>query len=233
VSNHAAYDSHPANGLPTVIIDPGHGGVDEGTKYYGLAEKEISLDVALRLERILSGYHFPVLLTRRDDHYVPLAERVATANQVDQSLFISIHFNQSTVGNVTGVETFYADQKLPPPDDWTWIGIFSRVEQEPLDNGETLAGYIQTTMTRRLGAMDRGMKSRSLYVIRHTRMPAVLVECGFISNPMENQLLKNVDYRERIANALAEGIMTYEATQFPAIPVQKLASAFPSPTPKN
>lgn len=215
----------PTDALPTVVIDPGHGGNDEGTEYYHLAEKDLTLDVGLRLEKTLQSLNFPTVLTRRDDHYVALSERVAVANKLDHAIFVSIHFNSSSASAISGVETYFADQKLPPSQDWTWIGFFSRADEPQLDNGESLAGAIQAALVTRLNAPNRGIQGRALYVVRHTRVPAVLVEGGFISNPFESELLRNDEYRQRMANAIAEGIVSYERTVRPALPPSKLASS--------
>jgi N-acetylmuramoyl-L-alanine amidase len=212
----------PASGPPTVIIDPGHGGIDDGTKYFGLAEKDVTLDVAQRLERILKSVRVETVLTRRDDVYVSLPDRAEIANLVagtnSNVIFVSIHFNQSAVESVDGIETYYADKKIPPPTDWTWIGFFDRPEDEELDRGENLAADIQSALVARMMETNRGIKSRSLFVTRHTRMPAVLVEGGFLSNKIENQSLRNDSYRERIAQGIATGILSYIQTMHPAIP---------------
>lgn len=226
-----ASDTHkilPVNGLPMVIIDPGHGGIDDGTKYYGLAEKDVTLDVAQRLEQLLKEVRVETVLTRRDDVYVSLPERVEIANRVGDTnsnvIFISIHFNQAAVESVDGIETYYADQKIPQATDWTWVGFFNRPEDEELDNGENLAADVQNALVSRMLVTNRGIKSRSLFVVRHTRMPAVLVEGGFLSNKIENQLLRNDGYRERIAQGLAAGILTYMQNMHPPVP-PRLASA--------
>jgi N-acetylmuramoyl-L-alanine amidase len=214
----------PGNGPPTVIIDPGHGGIDDGTKYFGLAEKDVTLDVGERLERILKGLRVETVMTRRDDVYVSLPDRAEIANTVaannSNAIFVSIHFNQSAVESVGGIETYYADKKIPPPTDWTWVGFFDRPEDEELDRGENLAADIQSAMVSRMMETNRGIKSRSLFVTRHTRMPAVLVEGGFLSNKIENQLLRNDAYRDRIAQGLAAGILDYIQTTHPVIPMR-------------
>ncbi len=218
----------PANGPPTVIIDPGHGGIDDGTKYYGLAEKDVTLDVAQRLEKLLKALRVNTVLTRRDDVYVSLPARVEMANDLAETnsnvIFVSIHFNQSSVESVDGIETYYADQKIPPATDWTWVGFFNHPEDNSLDSGENLAADMQSAMVSRMMLTNRGIKARSLYVVRHTRMPAVLVEGAFLSNKVENQLLRNDGYRDRIAEGLASGIVNYLRTMQPA-PTQHLASA--------
>ena len=212
------------NPLPTVILDPGHGGKDDGASGNGLIEKSLSLDVALRIEQILKPYGFPVILTRRDDTFVPLEERAAIANKIQNGIFVSIHFNHAKDRVSTGVETFYAPAKVPPDDNWTWAGFFNKPDAPPLDNGETLAGFIQASLVLRLEAVNRGIKSRELYVVRHTRCPAVLVEGGFINNPLEAAMISNGEYRQRIASAVAEGIMSYQKTRpQPVAPPTKLA----------
>ena len=218
----------PGQGPPTVVIDPGHGGIDDGTKYFGLAEKTMTLDVAQRLERILEADKIKAVLTRRQDVYVSLPERAEIANSVAATnsdvIFVSIHFNQSSVESVDGIETYYADKKIPPAADWTWVGFFDRPEDEELDRGQSLAADIQTALVSRMMTTNRGIKSRSLFVTRHTRMPAVLVEGGFLSNKNENQQLRDDPYRERIAEGIAAGILAYVKTMHPAVKPQTAAA---------
>jgi len=220
--------TQPVSSLPTVVIDPGHGGNDDGCKGHGLLEKHVCLDVGLRLEKMLKSYNFPTVLTRRDDRYVSLSDRVAQANKHEEALFVSIHFNSATMGSISGVETFYAHEKVPQEADWMWMGFFSKAAAStPPDRGETLAGFIQAALVMKLDSANRGIKTKCLYVVRHTRMPAVLVEGGFLSNAMEAQLLTNADYRDRLAAAVAEGIVSYQRTR-PRGAVPSLAGANPS-----
>jgi N-acetylmuramoyl-L-alanine amidase len=210
--------------FPTVVIDAGHGGKDEGARGNGLREKDLSLDVALRVEKLLNTFNFPTLLTRRDDTYVSLAERASIANRLDDAVFVSIHFNHASDTSSTGVETFYATEKVPPESAWTWIGFFSKPEPVSTDLGEDLAGYVQTSLISRTDATNRGIKQRPLYVVRHTRCPAVLVEGGFLNNPLDAQLVSNAEYRERLARAIAEGVMAYQKNRpQPEKPPAKLA----------
>jgi N-acetylmuramoyl-L-alanine amidase len=218
----------PGQGPATVVIDPGHGGIDDGTKYFGLAEKTATLEVARHLQQLLEAQKIKTVLTREQDVYVSLPERAEIANMVaganNNVIFVSIHFNQSAVESVDGIETYYADKKIPPPMDWTWVGFFDRPEDEELDRGASLAADIQSALVPRMMTENRGIKSRSLFVTRHTRMPAVLVEGGFLSNKVENANLRNDAYVERIAEGIAAGIMTYIKTMHPAIPM-KMAAA--------
>lgn len=211
-------------GLPTIVIDPGHGGRDEGARGNRMREKDYTLDLAWRVERKLKTLNFPTLLTRRNDQYLSLSERVSIANREPDSIFVSLHFNAARQSGIAGVETFYANVKEPPEEGWKFMGLFAREEPEELDTGETLAAYIQTALVSKLTAENRGIKSRDLYVIRHTRAPAVLIEAGFISNGIEATLLKNADYRDRIAAAIAEGVALYQKTR-------TLPEATPAPEP--
>lgn len=199
--------------FPTVIIDPGHGGNDDGARVRGLVEKRLTLDVSLRIEKLLKQYNFPVVLTRRDDSYVGLAQRAAIANKIEHSIFVSIHFNQSFSVQSSGIETFYATEKVAPEAEWNWMGVFSKPTPPGTDNGENLAGYIQAALILRTDLPNRGIRPRPLHVVRHTRSPAVLVECGFMSNAMEARLMANESYRELLARAVAEGILTFQKSR--------------------
>src|SRR5581483_2776972 len=112
-----------------------------------LAEKDMTLDVAGRLQQLLNHAHVATVLTRHEDVYVSLPERVEIANRLAESnsnvIYVSIHFNQSAVESVDGIETYYADQKIPPATDWTWIGFFDHPDNDQLDLGENLAADVQ------------------------------------------------------------------------------------------
>lgn len=198
----------PNTTLPAVVIDAGHGGKDEGAKSRGVLEKDLTLDLALRLERILNARGISTVQTRTEDLFVPLPERAAIANRVKgPAVFVSIHFNQGSGRDIAGIETFYADSKVPPAEDWTWVGFFSR--PEPPDSGEELAAQVQIAAVLKTGARDRGIRARHLYVTRHTRLPAILVEGGFITNRMESTLLGENQYADRLAGGIADGIETW------------------------
>lgn len=197
----------PGAGFPIVVLDAGHGGRDDGAHANGLQEKDLTLDVITRADKLLKQFGFETVLTRTDDSYVALPERTAIANRIDNSIFVSVHFNHASRG--TGVETFYASEKVPPENEWTWIGFFNKPAPLPDDSSEALAGFIQASLVMRTEATNRGIRGRPLYVIRHTRSPAVLVECGFISNAFEARLIANEEDPERMAKAIAEGVMSY------------------------
>ena len=215
--------------LPTIVIDAGHGGQDPGAKSNGLVEKDLTLDMAFSVEKQLEMNGFRTFLTRKDDTFVSLPDRAEKANKFDHSLFVSIHFNNSVSSSASGLETFYASQKVAPEPDWSWVGFFTkRKPLEALDTGENLAGLVQTALVTRTEASNRGAKGRAFYVIRHTRAPAVLVEGGFLSNPFEAQLIANAEYRERLASAIVEGVVQFSKTMpKPGRPATQLAKASP------
>ncbi len=193
---------------PTIVIDAGHGGNDDGAKSKGVIEKVVTLDLAERLETALRRRGFPTVQTRIDDRYVALEERVATANrQEGATLFVSLHFNQAGGKGINGIETFYAtNKKLRPiqPKGWKWIGFFNPPESP--DCGEYLAADVQSAVVAKTGARNRGIRARNLYVIRRTRGPAILIEGGFMSNTMEGYLLGSPDYMNRLAEGITDGI---------------------------
>lgn len=194
--------------FPMIVIDPGHGGNDVGGRSNGLVEKEITLDVAKRVNELLTRSGFDTKLTRTDDEYLSLEERAQVANSFDDAVFVSIHFNLDRSRDSSGVESYYARQKSPPEQDWAFIGFFGAPAME-LDSGEDLAASIQDAVSRRTEARNRGIRAGNLYVVRNVKWPAVLVEGGFMSNPMEAKLLESGDYRDRMARGIAEGVMTY------------------------
>jgi len=208
---------------PIIIIDPGHGGNDEGATGYDLKEKDLALDVAMRLEGQLQKSGHTTVLTRRTDVYVPLPDRVNIANQYDHSLFVSIHFNQSRGTPASGVETYYAYQKLSPDFMWTGMNLLITPSTLQLSQGKDLAGAIQNSIAGSVPVINRGVKAATLFVISNVRNPAVLVEGGFVSNSFDAQQLKNLDYRDRLAAAIADGIINFETQQKPS--VIKLAKA--------
>lgn len=169
-----------------VVLDPGHGGRDNGTRWAGVREKDLNLDVAKRVERILRTNGVATYLTRRSDYYLSLSTRASRANRYRDSVYVSIHFNAAANRSATGIETFYLSA-----------------------NGRRLGYQIQNRMVSRLGTKNRGLKKRGFAVLRKTHGPAVLVECGFLSNSWERSRCKSTRYRQRVAQAIADGILYY------------------------
>jgi N-acetylmuramoyl-L-alanine amidase len=200
------------NGLPTVVVDAGHGGHDGGAARNGVLEKNLTLDTALRVEKKLRALGFPVVLTRRDDRFMELGERSDIANRFPHALFVSIHFNDNVAATGEGVETFYAGDKAPVAEEgWSVAGLFRATpEPSPADNGMAFAQTVQTAVVGALGVTDRGVKSARYAVVRHTRCPAVLVEGGFINNPAQAKQIAQPAYREKLAAAIVNAVVTYQ-----------------------
>lgn len=171
-----------------VVIDPGHGGIDPGSSAFGLVEKELVLDLAFRLEKILNSKGYTTDLTRRTDVYIELADRAEMANIKPNTVFISLHFNAHSDRSISGTETLY------------WPGS---------DTGRELASYIQSELGRRLVTRNRGFKPERLKVLEKTQATAVLVECGFISNRWESQRCGAEWFRQIVAEEIAQGIIRY------------------------
>lgn len=185
-----------------IVIDPGHGGQDPGAQYGGIKEKDINLDIALRLREILTARGCSVLLTREEDKdfFLPnfvlgrmakqaeLSQRVRMASMNQADIFISVHANSYPAGSSYGMETYYHVKSLA---------------------GKELADLIQTELKKVQPDNKRKAKSGDYYLLNQTQMPAVLVEVGFLSNAKERKLLQNTTYQEQIAEAISAGIEVY------------------------
>lgn len=186
-----------------VIIDPGHGGTDPGaiSTLLKMKESELVLDVSHRLNKLLQDAGFRTYMTRSTDTFITLQDRVGVANQLKGDLFVSVHANAVGRAEVNGIENLYYPSENNPND--------SR------DN-KRLAQIFQTEMTTRLGAHSRGIVPREqIYVLRETKMPAVLTEMGFLTNPDEEKKLSTDAYRQRVAESLFNSIVKYfEETKF-------------------
>src|SRR6266566_38357 len=168
----------------TVVIDAGHGGHDRGgIPGQRIAEKVMTLDVAQRLRNVLQASGYRVVMTRDSDVFVPLGTRVAIANSYRDAIFVCIHFNAARRGSASGIETyFYSSQSLP------------------------LASAIHYYVAGGGPSSNRGVRRRGFYVLRKTTVPAVLVECGFLTNPTEGEYVQTVSYRQKLAEEIAAGV---------------------------
>ena len=227
---------HFGPGVVAVVIDPGHGGVDSGAIALGLQEKALTLDVALRVAQALEGRGIHVRMTRTSDQAVSLEDRVRIANGTPGAIFVSIHFNDALGTDrgpsyhASGVETYYSEHKqVGTAGDWLWTSLFGGRSAGPAGErdslawaaheGALLADAIQGSLVLATSAADRGTKERALYVTRRVRGPAVLVEGGFISHPTEAKHLGEPAYRQKLAEAIAGGIIKYlQTTGRPAAP---------------
>jgi N-acetylmuramoyl-L-alanine amidase len=200
-----------ADAFALAVIDPGHGGQDSGTMKTGMVEKELTLDVAHRVERLLQERGLATLLTRGDDTYISLAERVATANDQAECVFVSIHFDEAQRSAAAGIETYYAARKTSlPARVASWLPFLQRASLEPASvESQSLATFIQEALVTRTQAVNRGTRPEQFFVLANVRHPAVLVEGGFLTNKDDVTKLANSDYREQIAAAIADGIVRY------------------------
>lgn len=220
--------------LGRVVIDAGHGGHDTGTiGPNGLMEKDLVLDVALRLGKLISKQlGAEVIYTRSGDVFIPLEERTQIANEQKADLFISIHANSSPERSATGVETYYfnltSDTRgldLASRENATSASSISdlndllhkAVLQTKLEESREFAQSVQSslwTASRRLNSRskDRGVRQAPFVVLIGATMPSILAEIGFVSNPHDARLLKRGDQRQRIAEALFKGISQYANT---------------------
>jgi N-acetylmuramoyl-L-alanine amidase len=193
-----------------VVLDPGHGGQDSGAMCGTILEKDLTLDIAQRVDRLLQAQGLATLMTRVGDSYVSLQDRVAVTNRTRDCIFVSIHFNEGKK-IVGGVETYYAEhQATPAPRLVSWIPFFQGPAAEsPTLASQSLARFIQEAMVARTKAADRGTKAEQFFVIANVGAPAVLVEAGFLSNKDDIAKLESADYRDQMAAAISEGILRY------------------------
>ena len=176
-----------------VVIDPGHGGKDPGavSPKRALKEKDLVLDVSLRLTKLLEDAGFTTIMTRTDDTYIGLYERTEMANGIGADIFVSVHFNAHPDSKIDGVQTLYNG------------------EDTKRDN-KSFAKIVQEEMLKELGATNRNIVDRSkLVVIRETKMPAVLAELAFLTNAQEEEKAATEEYRQKCAQALFNGITRY------------------------
>lgn len=173
-------------GVKRVVIDAGHGGSDCGAIRNGINEKDITLDVSKKVEALLKKQGYQVTMTRTNDIYVSLADRVAISEKNAPDIFVSIHVNSSTRPEITGIETHY-------------------YHQESLN----LAQTVHSSLASKIKSNNRGLFKSKFYVINHTTSPAILVEIGFISNDNERAQLVSEKRKQDTANAIVEGINNY------------------------
>jgi len=204
----------PTGPFAMVVIDAGHGGQDTGTTKNGIAEKDLTIDVAHRVERLLKERGLVVALTRADDTYVSLLDRAIMANNQPESVFVSIHFDDAGRTAANGVETYYATHANSFPERVAaWLPFLQRTSTDPPNlESQSLATSIQESLVARTQAANRGTKPQQFYVIANVRHPAVLVEGGFLTSKEEAAKLANAEYREQMAIGIADGILRYRDT---------------------
>ncbi len=218
--------------ISRIVIDPGHGGHDTGTiGPHGLMEKDLCLDIALRLGRIIEE-RIPgaeVVYTRKDDTFVPLEDRTAIANNAKADLFVSIHANSSHDPAARGIETYYLnfatsadsmevatrENALAQSSIHDLQDLIKKIARnEKIEESKELATDIQYSLSHRLQVIsqnekNRGVKKAPFIVLIGANMPSVLSEISFISNPADEKLLRKSDQRDRVAQGLYHGISSY------------------------
>ena len=203
----------------TVVIDPGHGGEDRGTRGRSSLEKVMTLDVARRVERDLAGSGLRVMLTRTSDKTVALEDRVEFARENAANLYVSIHFNSG--GTAEGIETYCtppAGASSTAVPHWGAEDRDIGSERDAVTNNRFdsqnvwLAHCVEKSLLRATNATDRGVRRARFYVLRYASCPAILTEAGFLSSPSEEQRILRSDYREMLAKAIADGILAYKKT---------------------
>ena len=217
--------------IARIVIDPGHGGHDTGTLGpTGLAEKDVVLDVGLRLRRLLEAKTgAEVVMTRSDDTFIPLEERTAIANEKGADLFISVHANASRDRRARGIETYFLNFTSDPEalevaarENATTQESVHELQNlvkkialnEKIEESQDFAGQIQREVFKQLRKAtgkqkDRGVKKAPFVVLIGANMPSVLAEISFLTNPQDERLLKKSGHRQQIAEALHRGISQY------------------------
>lgn len=172
----------------TVVIDAGHGGFDRGGILQNIIpEKGVALDVAQRVSRRLQNAGLRTVMTRNSDIFVSLPRRVAIANAQSRAIFVSIHFNSALRAGACGIETFYNRSS----------------------SAKQLAAMIQRNCMKTTRGDNRGTKPANFYVLRKNKLPAVLVECGFLTNRQDASMAARREYRESLAAQIANAILAF------------------------
>ena len=223
----------PPSRIKKIVIDAGHGGKDPGAiGKRGLREKDVNLDIAKRLSKLLRDNGIEVIMTRSTDSFISLEHRVVIANDSKADLFISIHSNANRVRSLKGLEVYYVSPNVSdskralycaqnavlnldnscfayaPSVDlkailWDMIHTSHRAESV------RLARAICSVIENNLDTKVLGIKGAAFYVLKGVRMPAILIEAGFLSNYNEELLMKNSYYRQQIAEGIEQGIQKY------------------------
>jgi N-acetylmuramoyl-L-alanine amidase len=214
-----------------IVIDAGHGGYDPGAHGYGINESELTLDVALRLQKLLEKQPgFEVVMTRSTNVFIPLEERTNIANRESADLFLSIHANASRNAKARGIETYFLNFATNPdaeavaarenagsgqsmrklPDIVRAIALNNKI-----DESRDFADMVQRSMVRKLSSRnnslrDIGVKQAPFVVLIGAAMPSVLAEISFVTNKQDATLLKTGAYRQQIAEALFDAIQRYQ-----------------------
>jgi N-acetylmuramoyl-L-alanine amidase len=183
----ATVATNTSHSFETVVVDAGHGGKDSGAvRRHAPPEKAVALDVALRVDQKLRQSQLKTVLTRSGDTFIPLDSRVALGNDHPNSIFVSIHFNDSRRSGIQGIETYYHSPYA-----------------------YNLAAAIERNLSTLPGTVNRGIHVARYRVLRNLHYPSVLVECGYLSNRSEARDVADAAYREQLADKIAQAIVDY------------------------
>ncbi len=221
--------------VKTIVLDPGHGGVDRGAiSRYG-NEKDFALDVATRARELLEKRGFNVVMTRTADIFIPLHERPAVANKLSDAIFVSIHFNSTSSNpDARGFEIYSVAPRGAPATNDSAVSARD-LREEPANVVDTqsaaLAGSVFHSLLGNVPLQDRGIKHARFAVLRLCTQPAVLVECGFVSNSSESALIGSPAWRQKVAESIAMGIDGYKGLAEQRQPPKMVAEYRRAPSP--
>ncbi len=227
-------------GPPLIVIDPGHGGKDDGAKSHGLFEKEINLKVSRLLKKYLEkNFGYRVYLTRSDDTFIPVHDRGDIANEKGADLFVSVHANAAKRRSASGIETYYlgagsseraqetaarenGELVKSVQDDQVQAILANLLSTTKINDSSRLASRVQGRLYGELskkysGVKDLGVKEGPFYVLHDTNMPSILVELGFITNAREARRMKSSAYLDRLAQSIARGVHSFLKEKAPSI----------------
>lgn len=208
--------------ITTICLDPGHGGRDSGNHVQWRNEKTYTLALAEELRDQLKRAGFNVILTRSKDVYVDLPDRPALANEHGADLFVSLHFNATEAGSdsVKGIETYCITPVGASSSNAQGEGSNSRatVANRQEHRSLLLAYEVQKTLTRGLLTDDRGVRRARFAVLRDAKMPAILIEGGYMTHPAEGKKIFDEDYRKQMAEEIVKGIQAYQKITMPPAP---------------
>ncbi len=203
-----------AQRVRTVVLDPGHGGHDAGARSRYGNEKTFNLDTARRAKKLLERKGYKVILTRNSDVFIPLHHRANYANRYKDAIFVSIHYNAARRTSASGIEVFaIAPQGTPTTDNKGSLAM-ARTKYDGNRNDQlnvALATAMQNCLLRTTGGDDRGVKRARFRVLRDAKVPAVLVEGGFLSNSEEAKKISTTSYRNKVAAGIARAVDVYQA----------------------
>jgi N-acetylmuramoyl-L-alanine amidase len=227
------YRKTDTHAVKRIVIDPGHGGEDPGAiGPNGTEEKKINLNIAKESAKLLEADGYEVFLTREDDVFMPLVERTQFANNKKADIFISIHCNASPKKSSAGYEIYFLSEKASDPDAEATAAfensainlekemspkqtrlqelLWSMVVNEFINESSELCSFITEETIRRSKIANRGIRQGGFYVLRGAQMPAILIECAFLTNAQEEVRLRSTKFQKQVCDAIYSGIREYD-----------------------